>query len=80
MSKHTALKAKVACLRRNNAALRRAFTAERRYWKHLLFCPSCQLQTVLRIQCHEAQALRQDYHKRASIATKTKPDTKPGKK
>ena len=70
MSNHLALRAKVACLRRDNAALRRALKAERKYWKHLLFCADCQLQTVLRIQCPDAQSLRQDYLKRASNAAK----------
>ena len=70
MSKHSAQKAQVSCLRRENAALRRALKAERRYWRHLLFCPECQLQTALRFQCPDAQTLRQDYLKRVSNAVK----------
>ncbi len=52
------LRAKLDRARAESRALRAALDADRALWSHLLFCPDCQLQTVLRLLCPDALALR----------------------
>jgi hypothetical protein len=58
--KHKArkLRAKVDRMRAENRGLRSALKAEHALWWHLRDCSDCQMQTLHRLMCPDATALR----------------------